>query len=80
MSLLKLVPVCPVWTQQDSAELRQFIATPFGQKLFNTLLFNRPGVSGYCPEQRRVQSDERAGYEACIGEILFLAEPTEDKV
>jgi len=74
--LLKLLSVRPEWTEQDRAELRQFLSGSFGQKYFNSLLFSRPEVSGYNPEQRRVQSDERAGYEGCIAEMLRMAEPS----
>ena len=74
--MLKLLAVRPEWTAQDSAELRQFLAGPFGQKFFNSLLFTRPEVTGVDPEVRRIRSDERAGYESCIAEMLALAEPT----
>ena len=73
--LPRLYSVRPEWTQQDSAEFRLFIATPLGQRFFNSLLFSRPEVVGYDPDQRRVQSDERAGYEACIAEMLRLSDP-----
>jgi hypothetical protein len=74
--LLKLISVRPEWAEQDAAELRQFLSGPLGQKFFNSLLFSRPEVSGYNPEQRRVQADERAGFEACIAEVLQLAKPS----
>ena len=57
--MLKLLAVRPEWTAQDSAELRQFLAGPFGQKFFNSLLFTRPEVLGVDPEVRRIRSDER---------------------
>jgi hypothetical protein len=75
--ILKLLSVRPEWTEQDAAELRQFLSGPFGQKYFNSLLFSRPEVAGYNPEQRRVQSDERAGFEACLAEMLRLADTSE---
>lgn len=76
--LLKLLSVRPDWTEQDSAELREFLNKNggLGQKFFNSLLFSRPEVTGYDPERRRVQSDERAGYEACIAEMIRLAAPS----
>jgi hypothetical protein len=34
----------------------------------------RPTVSGSDPEKRRIASDEKAGYESCIADILTLAD------
>jgi hypothetical protein len=77
--LLKLLSVRPEWSAQDSAELREFLNKNggLGQKFFNSLLFSRPDVTGYDPEQRRVQSDERSGYEACLAEMIRLSDPTD---
>jgi hypothetical protein len=72
--MLKLIPNCPVWTEQDGADLRLWLNTALSQKILSTLVFQRPEVSGYDKNQRRIQSDERAGYEACIASLLQLAE------
>ena len=75
--MLKLFAVRPEWTEQDSAELRQVLNGPLGQRFFNSLMFSRPEVTGIDPEVRRIRSDERAGYEACISEMLALSNPTD---
>ena len=72
--MLKLLPNCPEWTEQDGADLRLWINSPLAQKTLSLLVFQRPEVLGYDKNQRRVQSDERAGYEACIATLFQLAE------
>ena len=71
-----ILPGEPNWTIDDSAALRAFIVTPAGQAFLRHLAFTRPNVSERRDTNvRRIQSDERAGYEACIADILHLADP-----
>ena len=72
--MLVLLPGEPSFNNDDGAQLRAFLLTPTGQHFMRRLLFSRPAVEGYDPEKRRIRSDERAGFEACIQEILVLAE------
>lgn len=73
--LLTLLPGTPTWSDEDGAAVRALLMTPPGQHLMRRLLWARPEVAGTDPEARRIRSDERAGYEACIQEILNLATP-----
>lgn len=73
--LLILLPGEPTFSHEDGAALRAFLLTPAGQHFMRRLLYARPSVNGYDPEPRRIRSDERAGFEACIQEVLNLAEP-----
>ena len=73
---LPLFPGTPAWSQSDEAGLRLFLSQPLGQQFLSRLLFQRPIVSAKEGEARRVQQDERTGYESCIADILSLAEPT----
>lgn len=68
-----LLPIEPSWEEQDAAGLRTFLAAPLGQLFLRSLIYRRPMVAGSDPEKRRIQSDERAGFEACLSEILSLA-------
>jgi hypothetical protein len=74
MSLPPLLPGPPKWDEQHAAELRTFLISPLAQRLLQTLVYLRPLVSSVEPETRRIQQDERSGFEACIAEILSLAE------
>lgn len=75
MPLPTLIPSEPVWLIDDEATLRQLIITPFGQRLLQKLIYQRPVVSSTERDVRQIQSDERAGYEACISDLMRLAEP-----
>ncbi len=71
-----LLPGEPTWEEQDAAALRTFIVSPHGQLVLQRLIFARPIVTSMTSAfARQVQSDERAGYEACLSELLRLAEP-----
>jgi hypothetical protein len=74
--LLTLLPGTPTWSDEDGAAVRALLVTPSGQHLMRRLLWARPEVAGTEPEARRIRSDERAGFEACIQEILNLATPS----
>ena len=72
---MKLFLSRPVWEANDAADLRVILANPLGQKMLAMLLDKRPDVTGFDPEQRRIQSDTRSGFEDCITEILHLTQP-----
>lgn len=72
--LIILLPGAVRFSDESGSALRSFLVTPAGQSFMRSLLQLRPTVSGTDPEARRVRSDERAGFEACIQEILNLAE------
>lgn len=74
LDLAALLPDEPVWGEQDGATLRDFLSKPFGQLFLRRLMYMRPSVVGYDRDKRAIQSDERAGFEGCISEILRLAE------
>lgn len=73
--LIVLFPGEPVWSSDLGAALRAFLFTGPGQHFMRRLLYERPTVSGYDENARRIKSDERAGFEACIASILNLADP-----
>ena len=76
MSLrIPLYPGTPAWAPSDAVGLRLFLSQPLGQILLSRLMFARPQVSALEGEQRRIQQDERSGFESCIAELLSLAEP-----
>lgn len=70
-----LFPGEPLWNPEHSAGLRAFVVSPLGQLFLRRLIYARPTVTSDEREKRTIQSDERAGFEACITEILNLAEP-----
>ena len=72
-ALLTLLPGTPTWSDEDGAAVRSLLLTPSGQHLMRRLLWARPEVAGTDPEARRIRSDERAGFEACIQALLTLA-------
>jgi hypothetical protein len=70
------LPGRPEWTQSDAAALRVYLSKGEGQLLLRSLLYARPSVTDRGNSiARQIQSDERTGFEACISEILSLAEP-----
>lgn len=70
-----LLPGEPSWNEEDAAALREFITSPVGQRFLRLMMYRRTLVSERKdPEVRRIQSDERAGFEAGIAEILNIAE------
>lgn len=70
-----LLPGEPTWSEEDGATLREFIISPLGQRFMRGLLYRRPLVSNRTKRKvRQIQSDERAGFEACISEVLSFAE------
>ena len=71
----RFLPGAPAWAEGDSVSLRDFLQTPSGQNLMRSLLHSRPEVSAREGERRHIEQDERTGYEACIHDILTLADP-----
>lgn len=70
------LPAAPEWGVQESAELRDWLSKPLGQRLLRRLNFSRIQVTEINNQaKRRIQQDERTGFESCIEEILNLAEP-----
>lgn len=68
-----LLPDEPKWDEQHAAELRTWLVSPLGQRLLQRLIFSRPAVTSTERDRRNQQSDERAGFEACVAEVLDLA-------
>lgn len=71
-----ILPGEPLFSPDHAAALREFLSTEIGQRLLRRLIYERPEVTSREVDQRRIQSDERQGFEACIATILKLAEPT----
>ncbi len=74
--LPSLFPGTPSWTDSDSAALREFLVSPVGQRFSRRMLFERPDVSARAGEERRVQQDERTGFEAALRSVFDLADPS----
>jgi hypothetical protein len=71
-----LLPGEPAWGEAESARLREVLREPIGQLLLRRLLYERPEVTERSNrDARNIQSDTRAGFEACIASILNLADP-----
>ena len=75
VALPVLLPFEPKWDEKEAAEMRAWLMAPLGQRALQRLIYFRPLVTGTEPDKRRVLSDERAGFEACIAELMRLAEP-----
>ncbi len=75
MSLLKLLPGEPPWGEADAVLLRDFLQTGTGQLFLQRLLYARTAVSANEGERRRIEQDERTGFEQCIAEVFLLADP-----
>jgi len=73
---IPILPGAPEWGVQEASELREFLSKNLGQRLMRQLNFSRTLVTELNNQaKRRIQQDERTGFEACIDEILKLAEP-----
>jgi hypothetical protein len=73
--LPQLLPGEPAWGEGERARLREVLREPIGQLLLRRLIYERPEVTELRDrEVRTIQSDTRAGFEACIQTIIHLAE------
>jgi hypothetical protein len=70
-----LLPGEPAWGEDQQARLREILKEPIGQLFLRRLLYERPEVTERRDSRvRSIQSDTRAGFEACIQTILQLAD------
>ena len=73
---LPLLPGQPDWTQDDAAVLRQFLISSSGIRMTRRLQSLRPEVKlSDSSEIRLAHSDARVGYDSCLSDLIFLAEP-----
>ncbi len=74
-TLPSLFPGTPAWSDADSAALRQFLISPTGIRFSRRILFERPEVTHNDGERRRIQQDERTGFETAVRTVYELASP-----
>lgn len=61
------------WTAEDSAALRQFIASTAGKRMLGQLILKRPHASERTdPFKRGIQSAVQEGYEEAVQRIGLL--------
>lgn len=71
-----ILPHEPRWVADHGIALRDFLSSPVGQQTLRRLIWQAPVVAERTNmDLRRIQSDERAGYERCIRDLLQLADP-----
>lgn len=75
MPNIRLLPGTPHWGEAEAVALRDFLASPIGQIFLQNLIYARPEVSSPEGEKRRIEQDERTGFERCIHEVFTLADP-----
>jgi hypothetical protein len=70
----------PEWNSEHVTELRKFLATPTGRRLFEVLQMDAPGYPKEAYQQdspRVIASAIREGYERCLSTFVALSVPIE---
>lgn len=63
------------WTAEDSATLRQFLATNTGKRMLGKLILKRPAMTERSdPFKRGIQSAEVSGYEEAVHVLGWLTD------
>lgn len=66
-----------LWSSDDAAALRAFLASPSGKRLVEALVFYRPSfeASSASMESSFARARDIAGYERCVENLVGLTNP-----